>query len=156
MPAGLSAPARTSLPAAGKRSLLRPRRGGTSAKTRVCWVGWRERPSWSPWGHPSAGRAQEVPLPPGAPSQAPCPVPATPFADPRLAAVTLPAPNAGSVPRGCSWEAKPSPRCPGWEGRDRAHGCPRPGRIPAWRGSSASRSITEHLSLPELSLSTLE
>lgn len=52
MPAGLSAPAQPSLPAAGKRSLRRPQRGGTSAKTRLCWVGWRERLSWGPWGHP--------------------------------------------------------------------------------------------------------
>lgn len=77
MPAGLSAPARAALPAAGKRSLVPPRRGGhlallPAAKTRACRAGRRSGEGEAePSGPSFSRRAQEIPLPTGAVPPAP-------------------------------------------------------------------------------------
>lgn len=108
MPAGLSAPARASLPAAGKRSPLPPWRGGhlapPAAKTRACRAGRR-----------SGGRGQAL----GAILQPPCSgspspdgrrAPAPPALQESAAvALTLPAPSICRVLRGLRGAGRQSP-----------------------------------------------
>lgn len=121
MPAGLSAPARAALPAAGKRSLVPPRsRGAPRAAAllrkqgRAGQGGGAERERPSPRGHPSAAVLRK-----SLSRRAPCPrhrwLSGSAHRSP---SPCRPQASAGVWGAARGWEAKPSPNWEGWEGRN--------------------------------------